>query len=405
MSMTEIKVYNAIAEEGLKILEDKGFKLLDVNNPEAIILRSENLNDMEIHKNLVGVSRAGAGVNNIPVDRLTENGVVVFNTPGANANAVSELVLASMIVAVRQMIPANIWAEALSGENISKQVEKGKKQFKGTEIKGKTLGVIGLGSIGHLVANAAIDLGMTVIGYDPYLKKDPADKLHRYVQRVDDLNEIYENADFITVHVPAIESNHHLIDEKALEQMNADTILLNFSRDLLVDSEAVVKALDANQLQMYMTDFPTKELIGREDCLVFPHLGASTVEAEKICAIMAANQLSDFIQTGNIKNAVNFPNVEMEIETETRLAIVNRNVPNMLSLLVEEIGQHNINIVHFMNKSKGAYAYTLIELDETDPDLLNELVNNIRNAENILSARLIKIIDKKEFSNGRYTTF
>ena len=390
MSMTEIKVYNAIAEEGLKILEDKGFKLLDVNNPEAIILRSENLNDMEIHKNLVGVSRAGAGVNNIPVDRLTENGVVVFNTPGANANAVSELVLASMIVAVRQMIPANIWAEALSGENISKQVEKGKKQFKGTEIKGKTLGVIGLGSIGHLVANAAIDLGMTVIGYDPYLKKDPADKLHRYVQRVDDLNEIYENADFITVHVPAIESNHHLIDEKALEQMNADTILLNFSRDLLVDSEAVVKALDANQLQMYMTDFPTKELIGREDCLVFPHLGASTVEAEKICAIMAANQLSDFIQTGNIKNAVNFPNVEMEIETETRLAIVNRNVPNMLSLLVEEIGQHNINIVHFMNKSKGEYAYTLIELDETDPHLLEGLVNNIRKAENIMSVRLIK---------------
>ena len=390
MSMTEIKVYNAIAEEGLKILEDKGFKLLDVNNPEAIILRSENLNDMEIHKNLVGVSRAGAGVNNIPVDRLTENGVVVFNTPGANANAVSELVLASMIVAVRQMIPANIWAEALSGENISKQVEKGKKQFKGTEIKGKTLGVIGLGSIGHLVANAAIDLGMTVIGYDPYLKKDPADKLHRYVQRVDDLNEIYENADFITVHVPAIESNHHLIDEKALEQMNADTILLNFSRDLLVDSEAVVKALDANQLQMYMTDFPTKELIGREDCLVFPHLGASTVEAEKICAIMAANQLSDFIQTGNIKNAVNFPNVEMDIETETRIAIVNRNVPNMLSLLVDEIGQHDINIVHFMNKSKGEYAYTLIELDETDPVLLEDLVNNIRKAENIMSVRLIK---------------
>ena len=388
--MAEVKVYNAIAEEGLKILEKKGFTLTDAENPEAIILRSENLNEMEIPKNLVGVARAGAGVNNIPVDRMTENGIVVFNTPGANANAVSELVLASMIVAIRQMIPANIWAGNLTGDDISKQVEKGKKQFKGTEIKGKTLGVIGLGSIGHLVANAAIDLGMTVIGYDPYLKKDPADKLDRYVQRVKDLKEIYEQSDFITVHVPAIESNYHLIDKTAIEQMNTDTILLNFSRDMLVDDEAVVKALDAGQLTMYLTDFPTAELIGREDCLVFPHLGASTIEAEKICAVMAASQLSDFIQTGNIKNAVNFPNVEMEIETDTRIAIVNRNVPNMLSLLVDEIGQHNINIVHFMNKSKGEYAYTLIELDETDPALLDDLVQNIRKAENILSARLIK---------------
>lgn len=387
--MTEVKVYNAIAEEGLKILENKGFNLTNTENPEAIILRSENLNEMEISQRLIGVSRAGAGVNNIPVDRLTEEGVVVFNTPGANANAVSELVLASMIVAVRQMIPANSWAENLTGDDIPEQVEKGKNQFKGTEIKGKTLGVIGLGSIGHLVANAAIDLGMTVIGYDPYIKKDPADKLHRYVQRVDNLSDIYTTADFITIHVPAIESNHHLIDEQALDQMKKETILLNFSRDILVDTEAVVKALDNNQLQYYMTDFPTKELVGREDCLVFPHLGASTIEAEKICAVMAANQLSDFIQTGNIKNAVNFPNVEMEIETETRIAIVNRNVPNMLSLLVDEIGQHNINIVHFMNKSKGAYAYTLIELDETDPVLLEELVTNIKNAENILSARLI----------------
>ena len=387
--MTEVKVYNAIAEEGLKILENKGFNLTNTENPEAIILRSENLNEMEISQRLIGVSRAGAGVNNIPVDRLTEEGVVVFNTPGANANAVSELVLASMIVAVRQMIPANSWAENLTGDDIPEQVEKGKNQFKGTEIKGKTLGVIGLGSIGHLVANAAIDLGMTVIGYDPYIKKDPADKLHRYVQRVDNLSDIYTTADFITIHVPAIESNHHLIDEQALDQMKKETILLNFSRDILVDTEAVVKALDNNQLQYYMTDFPTKELVRREDCLVFPHLGASTIEAEKICAVMAANQLSDFIQTGNIKNAVNFPNVEMEIETETRIAIVNRNVPNMLSLLVDEIGQHNINIVHFMNKSKGAYAYTLIELDETDPVLLEELVTNIKNAENILSARLI----------------
>ena len=387
--MTEVKVYNAIAEEGLKILENKGFNLTNTENPKAIILRSENLNEMEILQRLIGVSRAGAGVNNIPVDRLTEEGVVVFNTPGANANAVSELVLASMIVAVRQMIPANRWAEDLTGDDIPGQVEKGKNQFKGTEIKGKTLGVIGLGSIGHLVANAAIDLGMTVIGYDPYIKKDPADKLHRYVQRVDNLSDIYTTADFITIHVPAIESNHHLIDEQALDQMKKETILLNFSRDILVDTEAVVKALDNNQLQYYMTDFPTKELVKREDCLVFPHLGASTIEAEKICAVMAANQLSDFIQTGNIKNAVNFPNVEMEIETETRIAIVNRNVPNMLSLLVDEIGQHNINIVHFMNKSKGAYAYTLIELDETDPVLLEELVTNIKNAENILSARLI----------------
>ncbi len=387
--MAQIKVYNKIAEEGLQILEKEGFTLADTEKPQGILLRSEDLTDFELPDSLVGIARAGAGVNNIPIDRVTENGVVVFNTPGANANAVSELVIASMIVAVRQMIPANAWANALSGENILEQVEEGKKQFKGTEIKGKTLGVIGLGSIGHLVANAAIDLGMTVIGYDPHIRKDAAEKLDRYVTQVDKLEELYQQADFITIHVPATENNHHLIDQEALDQMNQETILLNFSRDTLVDTKAIVDALESDKLKMYMTDFPTAELIGREDCLAFPHLGASTSEAEKICAIMAANQLSDFIKTGNIKNAVNFPNVEMEIETETRLAIVNRNIPNMISLLVDEIGKHEINIVHFMNKSKGNYAYTLIELDETDPVLLNELIENIRAAENILSVRLI----------------
>lgn len=387
--MADIKVYNKIAEEGLQILENNNFTLNQTEVPDGLILRSEKLLDLEVSKNLVGIARAGAGTNNIPVDRCTEEGVVVFNTPGANANAVSELVIAAMIVAVRQMIPANEWASALMGEDIPKQVEAGKKMFKGVEIKGKTLGVIGLGSVGHIVANAAVDLGMTVYGYDPYIQKDPADKLDRHIEKVATLDELYAMADFVTIHVPATPENHQLIDEQALGKMSEETILLNFSRGDLIDTDAVLGALDRDKIKYYLTDFPTEELIAHEDCLAFPHLGASTNEAEKICAIMAANQLSDFIQTGNIKNAVNFPNAEMDMETDTRIAIVNRNVPNMITLLVEEIGQHQINIVHFMNKSKGDYAYTLIELDEDDPILLNELLENISKAENILSARLI----------------
>lgn len=387
--MTDIKVYNKINKAGLDILKHQNFTLNQTDDPEGILLRSKNLREMDLPESVLGIARAGAGTNNIPIDRCTENGVLVFNTPGANANAVSELVIASMIVGVRQMIPANTWADTLTGNDISSQVEAGKKQFKGTEISGKTLGVIGLGSVGHLVANAAIDLGMTVYGYDPYIQKDPADKLDRHVHKVETLDELYEQADFVTIHVPSTPETKHLIDAQALGKMKDETILLNFSRGDLIDEEAVLEALNQEKIQIYLTDFPTADLIQREDCLAFPHLGASTNEAEKICAIMAANQLSDFIQTGNIKNAVNFPDVEMEMETDTRIAIVNRNVPNMIGLLVEEIGKHEINIVHFMNKSKGDYAYTLIELDETNPELLEELLVNVKKDANILSARLI----------------
>lgn len=387
--MTDIKVYNKINKAGLDILKHQNFSLNQTDDPEGILLRSKNLREMDLPESVLGIARAGAGTNNIPIDRCTENGVLVFNTPGANANAVSELVIAAMIVGVRQMIPANTWANTLTGNDISSQVEAGKKQFKGTEISGKTLGVIGLGSVGHLVANAAIDLGMTVYGYDPYIQKDPADKLDRHVHKVETLDELYEQADFVTIHVPSTPETKHLIDAQALGKMKDETILLNFSRGDLIDEEAVLEALNQEKIQIYLTDFPTADLIQREDCLAFPHLGASTNEAEKICAIMAANQLSDFIQTGNIKNAVNFPDVEMEMETDTRIAIVNRNVPNMIGLLVEEIGKHKINIVHFMNKSKGDYAYTLIELDETNPELLEELLVNVKKDANILSARLI----------------
>lgn len=387
--MTDIKVYNKINKAGLDILKHQNFTLNQTDDPEGILLRSKNLREMDLPESILGIARVGAGTNNIPIDRCTENGVLVFNTPGANANAVSELVIAAMIVGVRQMIPANTWANTLTGNDISSQVEAGKKQFKGTEISGKTLGVIGLGSVGHLVANAAIDLGMTVYGYDPYIQKDPADKLDRHVHKVETLDELYEQADFVTIHVPSTPETKHLIDAQALGKMKDETILLNFSRGDLIDEEAVLEALNQEKIQIYLTDFPTADLIQREDCLAFPHLGASTNEAEKICAIMAANQLSDFIQTGNIKNAVNFPDVEMEMETDTRIAIVNRNVPNMIGLLVEEIGKHEINIVHFMNKSKGDYAYTLIELDETNPELLEELLVNVKKDANILSARLI----------------
>lgn len=387
--MADIKTFNKIAREGLNLISENGFTLNQTGNPEGIILRSQNLHDLTFHSDLIGIARAGAGVNNIPIQKCSENGIVVFNTPGANANAVSELVIASMIVAVRNMASANAWVLSQTGEDLANQIEKGKKQFQGTEIKGKTLGIIGLGSIGHLVANTAIELGMTVYGYDPYIKKDPLDKLDRHVKRVDHLEELYEKADFLTIHVPSTPTNRHIINGEAFNKMKEQSILLNFSRDELVDRDALLEALDANKIRYYVTDFPTEDLIKREDTLVFPHLGASTKEAEEICALMASKQLVDFIQTGNIKNAVNFPDVEMDFETDTRLAIVNRNIPNMINLLVDEIGKHQINIIHFMNKSRGEYAYTLIDLDEDDPDLLNELVQNVYRDDNILSARLI----------------
>ncbi|UUX33734.1 3-phosphoglycerate dehydrogenase family protein [Fundicoccus culcitae] len=386
----DIRVYNKIADEGLDILKNKGFTLNETNNPEGIILRSEELNDLEFNDNLVAIARAGAGVNNIPIQRAIENGIVVFNTPGANANAVNELVFTSMVMAIRHMRFANQWVHTLVGEDIPKQVEAGKKQFKGSEIKGKTIGVIGLGSIGHMVGNTAVKLGMHVLGYDPYIKEEAAYRLDPQIQRVTDVQTIYQEADFITIHVPYTQDNHHFIDKKAIDLMKKETILLNFSRAELIDVASVIAALDNKNLRYYLTDFPEEALMNRSDCLLFPHLGASTDEAEKISAQMAANQLSDFILTGNIRYSVNFPNVQMDMETACRLVIVNRNIPNMITLLVTELGEHQINIVHLTNKSRGDYAYTLIDFDEQDPQVLQELKEKIDANENILSARLIR---------------
>lgn len=386
----DIRVYDNVADEGLKILTDKDFTINQENEPDGIILRSRNIHDLSFNEKLVGIARAGTGVNNIPVEKASEQGIVVFNTPGANANAVSELVLASMVVVARNMIPANQWVNQLMKEDITEQVEEGKKQFIGSEIRGKTIGIIGLGSIGHLVANAAVELGMTVYGYDPFIKKEAAALLDRQILQVKEIELLYKQADFITIHVPSSTYNQQLIDVKALTLTKEEDVLMNFSRADVVDIEAVIQALDSQQLGYYVTDFPTPELMEREDCLLFPHLGASTEEAEKICAIMAAEQLTTFIETGNIRNAVNFPNVEMDFETQTRLAIVNRNIPNMINLLVDEIGKHEINIVHFINKSRGKYAYTLIDIDKNESELLKELLQNISANKNILSARLIK---------------
>ncbi|MGO4937621.1 3-phosphoglycerate dehydrogenase family protein [Fundicoccus sp. Sow4_H7] len=386
----DIRVYNKIADEGLDILMQKGFSLNQTNNPEGIILRSENINQLPFNQNLLAIARAGAGINNIPVEKAIEKGIVVFNTPGANANAVSELVFTSLIVAIRNMLPAMSWLNGLMGEDISSQVEAGKKQFKGSEIKDKTIGVIGLGSIGHMVANTAIKLGMEVYGYDPYIKEEAAYRLDSQIKRVDNINTLYEKADFVTIHVPYTKENHHFINKAAINSMKKTAILLNFSRSELVDLDAVIEALDNQILQYYLTDFPEASIMGRSDCLLFPHLGASTNEAEKVSAQMAAHQLSDFILTGNIRNSVNFPNVQIDIETDYRLAIVNRNIPNMITLLVTELGDHQINIAHLTNKSRGAYAYTLIDFDEENPEIVEAMKEKIFANENILSARLIQ---------------
>lgn len=388
--MTDIKIYNTIAEEGLNLLKRNDFTLNQTDDPDGILLRSENLHTLHFNHQLKGIARAGAGVNNIPIDKCSEQGIVVFNTPGANANAVCELVIGAMIVEIRHMILANEWAQTLTGDDIGEQVEAGKKQFNGTELKGKTLGIIGLGSVGHLVANAAVELGMAVVGYDPYIKKDARDKLNYHIKRTENVAEVYQQADFLTIHVPATSDNDQMIDATVFKQMKPDSILLNFSRGQLVDEAALIAALNQGEIKKYVTDFPTAATVMRDDCLVFPHLGASTAEAETTCAVMAAEQLSDFLLTGNIKNAVNFPNVEMPLESATRLAIVNRNIPNVINLLVTKISTYNINIDYFINKSQGHYAYTLIDIDEDDPEILANIHQKIAEELHILSVRIIK---------------
>lgn len=388
--MFEIKTYNAIAPEGLKLLNADQFVLNSGANPDGIILRSEKLHGMEFPEGLKAIARAGAGVNNVPVEECSEAGVVVFNTPGANANAVKELVLAAMIMAARPIKEGLDWVQTLSGDDVEKQVEKGKSQFAGTEISGKTLGVIGLGAIGAMLANDAFRLGMEVIGYDPYVSVETAWNINRRVQKAASIDEVLAKADYISIHVPVNGETKGMVDAAFLAQMKDNAVLLNFARGELVNTADMLAALKEKSIRKYVTDFADEALLHNDDIIVMPHLGASTEEAEVNCAIMAAQTLKYFLETGNIVNSVNFPGVDIAMHSPIRITVINKNIPNMVGQISSGLAKYFINIEDILNRSRGNYAYTVIDIAETDEAILAEVVENFKKIDGIVNVRVIR---------------
>ena len=371
LKMKNIKTYNKISKKGLAVLDKGGYTYGDeVESPIGAVVRSASLHDTEFPDRLLAIARAGAGTNNIPIDRCSENGIVVFNTPGANANAVKELVIAGLLISSRRIVPAIEWAGTLKGNGaeVGKMVEKGKSAFAGPEISGKSLGVIGLGAIGVRVANAANHLGMKVYGYDPYLSVNAAWNLTHNAIHAVDIKEIYENCDYITIHVPLTPETKGFINFEAIAAMKDGVRILNFSRADLVDSSDILAALDNGKVACYVTDFPTDEVLGKDGVIAIPHLGASTPESEDNCAKMAAEELSDYIENGNITNSVNLPNVSMPRSGKLRLCVIHKNIPTILTQITQAMGKDNINIENMLNKSKKEYAYTLLDINDGDKD-------------------------------------
>ena len=375
--MYNVKKINAISPVYHGILSSAEYSITaDAENPDAILVRSANLHDMPINDNLLCVARAGAGVNNIPLDKMAEHGVVVFNSPGANANAVKELVLAGLLLASRKISDGIEWCKTLEdGElTVEKQVEKGKNQFIGPELEGKTLGVVGLGAIGVLVANAGVSLGMNVLGYDPYISVDHAWHLSRAVTHALSLEDVIEKSDYITLHVPLLDSNRDMIDAAALSRMKNSAALLNFSRGGLVNVADVKAALDSGSLRVYVTDFPEAALIGQKNVILTPHLGASTPESEDNCVRMVARQVNDYIKTGSIVNACNYPNCPLTRPTMPRVAVLHQNVPNVIGAITKVLSEEGLNIENMVNQSRGIYAYTVLDVAaKPSEDLLRQL--------------------------------
>lgn len=380
---------NPIAQVGLGLFGDNYEKVDTLEEAKAVLVRSAAMHDLELPENLEAIARAGAGVNNIPLEKCAEKGIVVFNTPGANANGVKELVIAGMFLASRDIIGGVNWVQAeRQNEEIAKLTEKQKKNFAGHEIQGKKLGVIGLGAIGVLVANAAVNLGMEVYGYDPYISVDGAWKLSRSVKHINDVNEIYKECDFITIHVPLLDSTRKMINQDAIDKMKDNAVILNLARDLLVDEDAVVRALKEGKIRKYVTDFPNPTTAGEKDCIVIPHLGASTEESEDNCAIMAVQELKDYLENGNIKNSVNYPKCDLgERIGACRVAINHRNVKNMISQFTSIFGEGDINISNMVNKSRGDYAYSLLDFEHSVPA---EMIEKIRSIEGVLRVRVME---------------
>lgn len=386
--MYDILTLNKIAKCGTDAFDQAKYTVADaVENPDAIMARSAAMHDMQFGNKLLAIARAGAGVNNIPVDRCAEEGIVVFNTPGANANAVKELVIAGLLLSSRKVTDAIDWVSTLKGqEDIGKKVEKGKSNFAGPEISGKTLGVIGLGAIGVLVANAAMSLGMKVIGYDPFLSVKAALSLKPGVKTVTDVNDLYAASDYITIHVPYNADTKGTIGEKSIAVMKDGVRILNFARGELADTAAVLAAVESGKIACYITDFPSDELIGVKNVICVPHLGASTPESEDNCAVMAASELIDYIENGNIRNSVNFPNAEMNA-AGTKICVLHKNVPAVISEITTILGKASINIDNMINASKKDYAYTLID---AAGDISEDIAAKLSAAENVIKVRVIK---------------
>lgn len=374
--MYKVQTLNKIAKVGLNVFDDKYTYGDEVENPDGIILRSFNMHEVELPASLAAVARAGAGVNNIPIDKCSEKGIVVFNTPGANANAVKELVIAGLLLASRKIVQGVNWGKTLAGEGdaLPKLVEKGKSNFAGPEIQGKTLGIIGLGAIGVRVANAAHALGMNVIGYDPYLSVDSAWHMTRAAQKANDLDTVFAQSDYISVHVPATKDTKGMFNDEVFGKVKTGVRLLNFARGELVDTAALLRALESGKVASYVTDFATAELLANENVVAMPHLGASTPESEDNCAVMAATELKNFLENGNIINSVNFPNCDMGAVCGSRVTVAHKNIPAMLSQISTAFTNKSINIENMINKSKGDYAYTMIDTHScVDADIIDEL--------------------------------
>ena len=387
--MFKIRTMNAISEHGTAALEKRGCEVgPKVENPDALLIRSANLHEMEFGPELLAIGRAGAGYNNIPIERCAEQGIVVFNSPGANAEAVKEQEIASLVMASRDMIGAIDWVRSIAdrGDEIPALVEKGKSSFAGPELLGKTLGVIGLGAIGALVANIALELGMVVWGYDPFMSVDAAWKLSREVLHADDVDTIFRNADYISINVPYTEETHHMLDADAFARMKPGVRIVNESRAEVVDDEAMTRALDCGRVAKYVTDFPNQVILKAPNVIAMPHLGACTPESEDRCAEMAAMELYDYLLNGNIKNSVNLPDATLSRMGVCRLCVLHRNVPRMITRILDFISERDINVEHMINKPRGEYAYTIVDLGDK---IGEEIAAPLRAMPEVLRVRIL----------------
>ena len=386
--MFEIQTMNAISASGIEVLEAKGCRVgPEVEKPQALLIRSADLHDYAFPPQLLAIGRAGAGTNNIPVDACTEQGIAVFNSPGANAEAVKEQEICAMVLASRDVLGSIEWVKSIAGrgEEIPTLVEKGKSNFAGPELLGKTLGVIGLGATGALVANAALDLGMTVYGYDPFMSVTAAWQLSRDVLHADGIDEIFQNSDYISLNVPYTDSTHHLLDAAAFQKMRPGVRILNESRAEVVDDEAMTEALKSGRVAKYVTDFPNQTILQAPNVIAMPHLGACTPESEDRCAVMAARELYDYLRNGNIKNSVNLPDVSLSRMGVCRLCVIHHNVPKMINRILDRLGV-DVNVEHMINKPRGKYAYTMVDLGSPIDEITAE---SIRRMDHVLRVRVI----------------